>query len=112
MRQLMERIPWLLAIAVMFPGGMVSQQAEAPIQLPGTTLRVLLPTGWKLEPPRLSNQQHLLTTNGEPRYELWVSQTTQQSFGYSCMGFIGSMKALPGLSTSIQPRPAFVPRFF
>jgi len=100
---------WILSILAMFPGSLESQQSAGPVLLPGTTLRVQLPPGWKLEPPRLQTQQHLLTTTGDPRYELWLSQTTPRSAGYSCMGLIGSLQAVQSLSTAIQPRPAFVP---
>ena len=100
---------WILTLTILFPGSMVSRQAGGPVQLTGTALRVQLPTGWKLEPPRQPPQPHLLTTTSEPRYELWVSQTTPKTIGYSCMGLIGSMQSLPGLTSSIQPRPALFP---
>jgi TonB family protein len=108
--------PWILALAILLPGSLVSQQTGSPVQLLGTALRVQLPAGWKLEPPRQPSQQHLLTTTAEPRYELWVSQTTPKTIGYSCMDLIGStqsaMQSVPGLGSAIQPRPAFVPNVY
>jgi TonB family protein len=106
----------ILALAVLLPGSLVSQQTGSPVQLPGTALRVQLPAGWKLDPPRQPPQLHLLTTTAEPRYELWVSQTTPKTIGYSCMDLIGSMQAVmqsaPGMGSAIQPRPAFVPNVY
>ena len=98
---------WLV-MALLLPGSLLPQQAIVPVQLPGTVLRVQLPSGWRLDPPRQPPQQHLLITTTEPRYELWVSQTLKTG-GPSCMSLIGSMQAVPGLATSIQPRPAFIP---
>src|SRR5688572_5227808 len=87
----------------------VSQQATGPVQLPGTALRVQLPTGWRLDPPRQPPQLHLLTTTTEPRYELWVAQTVPKVGGHSCMDLIGSMQAIRALGSSIRPRPSFMP---
>jgi len=102
----------ILALAILLPGSLVSRQTGSPVQLPGTALQVQLPAGWKLEPPRQPPQLHLLTTTTEPRYELWVSQTTPKTTGHSCMDLIGSMQSVPGLGSTIQPRPAFVPNVY
>lgn len=73
--------PRILALVILLPGSLVSQQTGSPVLLPGTALRVPLPAGWKLEPPRRPPQLHLLTTTTEPRYELWVSQSTPKTTG-------------------------------
>ena len=70
-------------------------QERQAVLLPGTMLRVTLPSGWRLDPPRLPPQLHTVTSTSALRYEMWVSQTNPQTIGHSCMSFIGSIERHP-----------------
>lgn len=106
-----RRIETGCILAVLFTQAVLTMaQERQAVLLPGTMLRVTLPPGWRLDPPRLPPQLHTLTSTSAPRYEMWVSQTNPQTVGHSCMSFIGSMQAATArLSPTIRPRPPFVP---
>src|SRR5215831_3349553 len=87
-----------------------SQGFDALQQIPGIRLKVRLPANWRVEAaPKVFAQQPALRHTTPPEYVLVVSESTQVTPGYSCMGLFGSMQTIPSLRVSVMPRPKFIP---
>jgi hypothetical protein len=88
-----------------------AQFAPTLQQIPGTNLKLKIPSDWKLEKaPGLSIGGYSLKHIGKPESVLSLSQSASPKQGHSCASLFGSMRAVfrNDKSTQIIGRPPFI----
>jgi hypothetical protein len=81
--------------------------------IPGTELKVLLPTDWRIEPaPKELGQRYALKHVKAPEYAVVFGQSKPGIQGHSCTEFTGAMLADRSVGATVIPRPNFVPETY
>jgi TonB family protein len=106
-----------LATLALLTVGALSALAQK-VTVPGTTLKIDLPAGWRIGPPRTGYPPtDVLWHDANPRYSVQVSEgvtglatTPQETANSSCNLFLGVMLSIPAAKTSTRiSRPAYFP---